>query len=407
MEDPPPPHPSLRSRRAPGGGPFHHLTSPPPRVWVWTAAALALALVAALLWRASSVAATDSTTAPAARVPDTAPAAELTQVWSLGAGVGLPRRVVEEGRVVVPGERGLTATDAVTGAEAWHYRRADARLCGLTAVDGLVVAVFRAGDRCDEALALDAATGVRQWTRNLSLRGDAAIAGAGQVVLASSPTGVVVLDPVGAGVRWRASADEGCTLAGTDAGGTGVALLQRCADAPVLQLRLYDPFSGQQRWSRDVPVPAGTTARLVGADRMVGVVVGDALLVHRPDDGALLQQLPLPPADGDPATEPLLQTGAGDLALVWARGILWALEQGTGTPRWQLPARGLPTGGEGGPDPAVLWVPEEGGFVLRDPAAGTETGRAAVEGGLDPGGRTSVVGPVLVYRLPDRVLGYA
>ena len=386
------------------------LHPPPLRVWVWTAATLALALVAVLLYRGSSVAATDSTTAPAPAVPGDGPAAELVRAWSLPAPAGLPRRVVEEGRVVVPGERGLTATDALTGKEAWHYRRADARLCGLTAVDGLVVAVFRTDDRCDEALALDAATGVRQWTRNLSLRGDATIAGAAQVVLASSPTGVVVIDPVGDNVRWRASADEGCTLAATDVGSAGVAVLQRCADPAVLQLRLFDPFSGQQRWSRDLAVPAGTTARLVGVDRLVGVVVGDTLLLHRPDDGTPVQQLPLPPADGDPATEPLLQTGAGDLALVWARGTLWALEQGTGTPRWQLPARGLPAGGETGgtePEAAALWVPEADGFVLRDRTTGAETGRAAVDGGLEPGGRTSVVGPVLVYRLPDRVLGHA
>ena len=383
---------------------------PPLRVWGWTAGTLALALVALLLWRGSSVAATDSTTTAAApRVPDTAPAAELTRSWSADADGALPRQVVEEGRVVVPGERGLTAVDAVTGEEAWHYRRADARLCGLTAVDGLVVAVFRTGDRCDEALALDAATGVRQWTRNLSLRGDATIAGTDQVVLATSSTGVVVLDPAGSNVRWRAAAAEGCELTGTDVGSAGVALLQRCPGTAALQLRLFDSFSGQPRWTRDLAVPDGAAVRLTGADRLVGVVAGDTLLVHSPDDGSRLQQLPLPPAAGDPATEPLLQAGAGDLALVWARGTLWALEPGTGAPRWELPARGLPAGGadETGPGATAVWVPEADGFVQRNLATGAETGRAAVDGGPPPGGLTTVVGPVLVHRLPDRVLGYA
>jgi hypothetical protein len=45
--------------------------------------------------------------------------------------------------------------------------------------------------------------------------------------------------------------------------------------------------------------------------------------------------------------------------------------------------------------------------VLRDLATGAELGRSAVEGGPVPGGRTSVLGPLLVYRLPDRVVGYA
>jgi outer membrane protein assembly factor BamB len=383
---------------------------PPLRVWGWTAGTLALALVALLLWRGSSVAATDSTTTAAApRVPDTAPAAELTRSWSADADGALPRQVVEEGRVVVPGERGLTAVDAVTGEEAWHYRRADARLCGLTAVDGLVVAVFRTGDRCDEALALDAATGVRQWTRNLSLRGDATIAGTDQVVLATSPTGVVVLDPAGSNVRWRAAVAEGCELTGSDVGSAGVALLERCPGTAALQLRLFDSFSGQPRWTRDLAVPDGAAVRLTGVDRLVGVVAGDTLLVHSPDDGSQLQQLPLPPADGDPATEPLLQAGAGDLALVWARGTLWALEPGTGTPRWQLPARGLPAGGadKTAPGATAAWVPEADGFVRRDLGTGAETGRAAVDGGPPAGGLTTAVGPVLVHRLPDRVLAYA
>ena len=385
------------------------LRPPPLRVWLWTAATLALALVAVLLWRGSSVAATDSTTAAASRVPDATPAAELTRAWSHEAGAGLPRRIVEGGRVVVPGDRGLTAVDAVTGEEAWHYRRADARLCGLTASDGLVVAVFRTAGRCDEALALDAATGVRQWTRNLSLRSDATITGTDQVVLASSRTGVVVVDPVGDNVRWRVAAAEGCELARTDAGSAGVALLQRCPGTAALQLRLFDSFSGQPRWTRDVAVPEGGEVALTGVDRLVGVVAGDALLLHDPDDGALLQELPLPAADGDPAGEQLLQTGAGELAFVWARGTLWALDQTTGAPRWQVPAQGLPGGevGKTSADTAAVWVPEADGFVLRDLATGEEAGRAAVDGGLEPGGRTSVVGPVLVYRLPDRVLGYA
>ncbi|MEX5716893.1 outer membrane protein assembly factor BamB family protein [Geodermatophilus maliterrae] len=379
------------------------LRPPPLRVWVWTAATLALVVVATLLWRGSSVAATDSTTAPEPAVPDAAPAAQVAQTWSADAGAPLPRRVVESGRVLVPDAHGFTALDGATGEEAWHYRRADARLCDVTAVNGLVVAVFRTRDRCDEALALTAATGVRAWTRNLSLRGDAVLAGTDRVVLASSATGIVVLDPVGDNVRWRYVAPEGCRLVGSDVGSTGVAVLQRCPDSAAVQLRLFDGFSGEARWTRDLAVPEGGTVRLTGVDRLVDVVAGDTLLVHRPDDGALLQQLPLPAAAGDPGDEVLHQAGVGDLALVWARGTVRALDRTTGAPVWQLPALGLPSA----TDTTQVWVPEADGFVLRDLATGSEVDRAAVEGGLAPGGRTSVVGPVLVYRLPDRVVGYS
>ena len=387
------------------------LRPPPLRVWIWTAAALALAVVATLLWRGSSVAATDSTTAAAPGAATGVPDGDLAQAWSVGVDVPLPPGVVEGGRVVVPSADGVTALDPATGEEAWHYRRADAALCGLSTSNGLVVAVFRAGDRCDEALALTAATGVRSWTRNLSLRGDATIAGTDQVVLASSDIGIVVIDPVGDNVRWRAAAEPGCTLLDTAVGSAGVAVLQRCDGTSAVQLRLFDSFSGQVRWTRDLAVADGTAVRLAGVDRLVCVVVGDALVVSRPDDGAQLQELPLPAAtDGGAEGDPVLQAGVGDVALVWARGTVWALDGTTGAQLWQTPALGLPTAaavGKGQGGPAGVWVPEADALVLRDPATGAETARVAVEDAPAPGGRAAVVGPVLVYALPDRVAGWS
>ncbi|MGY1794199.1 PQQ-binding-like beta-propeller repeat protein [Geodermatophilus sp. SYSU D00525] len=387
------------------------LRPPPLRVWVWTAATLALAVVATLLWRGSSVAATDSTTAAEPPVPSAAPAGDLAPAWSVDVDVPLPDAVVEGGRVVVPVADGVTALDPATGEEAWHYRRTDAALCGLSAGDGLVVAVFRTADRCDEALALTAATGVRAWTRNLSLRGDATVTGADQVVLASSDTGVVVLDPVGDNVRWRAGAESGCTLLDTAAGSAGVAVLQRCAGSAAVQLRLFDSFSGEARWTRDLAVADGDEVRLAGADRLVDVVSGDALLVHRPDDGTQLQELALPaPTDGGAEGDPVLQSGTGDVALVWARSTVWALDRTSGATLWSTPALGLPTAsaaGKGEVGQAGVWVPEPDGLVLRDPATGAELSRVALQDPPAPGGRAAVAGPVLVYALPDRVLGYA
>jgi hypothetical protein len=58
------------------------------------------------------------------------------------------------------------------------------------------------------------------------------------------------------------------------------------------------------------------------------------------------------------------------------------------------------------PGAASVLVPEEDGFVRRDLATGEELDRLPVEGGLSAPGRTATVGPVVVYRLPDRVIGY-
>ena len=137
-------------------------------MWVWTAATLALVVVAALLWRGSDAAATESTTAAPAGVPTGTPAGAVSEAWSAD-GDPLPESVVESGRVLVGSAHGVRALDPATGEEAWHYTRANARLCGLTATNGVAVAVFRTADRCDEAVALDAGTGVRAWTRNVEL----------------------------------------------------------------------------------------------------------------------------------------------------------------------------------------------------------------------------------------------
>jgi outer membrane protein assembly factor BamB len=377
---------------------------PPLRVLVWTAATIALVVVAGLLWRGSDAAATESTTAAAPRIPDAAPAEELTEAWSR-AGEPMPRRTVESGRVVVGGVHGVRALDGGTGEEAWHYTRANARLCDFTAVNGVVVAVFRTADRCDEAVALDAATGVRAWTRNVNFRGDATLASTDRIVLAASPTGVVTLDPTGNNIRWRYAAPDGCRLLGADVGSTGVAVLQHYTGAPSVQLRLLDGFGGDTIWSRNVAPPDGPPIRIVGADRLVDVVVGDSLLVHSGPDGDVLQTLALPRATTDPDTETLQQAGVGDLALVWVRGTLRALDRTTGEVRWEGPALGLPAVSGANGDDASVVVPEADGFVRREATTGSEQGRFRVEG-LPSGGRTFLLGPAVVYRLPDRVLGY-
>jgi outer membrane protein assembly factor BamB len=379
---------------------------PPPRVLVWTAATVALLCVAVLLWRGSDAAATDSTTAPEPEPLSGRPDAELTEVWSRAAGP-LPFEVVEGGRVLVGGERGITALDPATGEEAWHYTRANARLCDLTAEDGVVIGVFATERRCDEAVALDAGTGVRAWTRNVGFWPEVRLSSTDQLALAVNPNRVVVLDPTGNGYRWTSRVPEGCEVVDAAVGSTGVGVLQRCGGTGVLRLRLLDGFEGGERWTREVAADPGADARLAGVDGIVSVVVEDRLQLHEPESGDVLQDHDLPA--GGTADEPLHSAVVGSLSLVWARGTLWALDAASGEVRWEVPATGLPPAEEvsqvveGAED---LLVPDEDGFVRRDVATGEETGRLPVEGGLAAGGRASVIGPVVVYRLPDRVVAY-
>jgi outer membrane protein assembly factor BamB len=381
-----------------GAGPGRWPSRPPLRVWAWTAGTAALVVVAALLWRGSDAAATESTTAAPAGVPDGTPADAVSEAWTERS-TPLPEGVVESGRVILGSAHGVRALDPGTGEEAWHYTRANARLCDVAAVNGVVVAVFRTAHRCDEAVALHAGTGVRAWTRNVGFREDATLDSTDRIVLASSPTGVVTLDPTGNNIRWRYAPPEGCRIQGTEVGSAGVALLQVCDESPTVQFKLLDGFDGDVHWDRDITAPEDGEVRLLGADQLLGLAVGDEVQAVSVKDGAVLQTLQLT-GDGSPAMLSIEGT-----ALLWIDGTLHALDPASGASRWEAPAGGLPSAPVGKGSSDALLVPEEGGFAHRDPVSGDRLGTSAVSD-VPGGGTASGVGPVVVYRLPDRVLAY-
>jgi outer membrane protein assembly factor BamB len=370
------------------------LSRPPLRVWVWIAATLALVAVAALLWQNSDAAATESTTSAPADVPPGTPAGAVREAWS-AEGAALPADVVEDGRVIVGWESGVRALDVATGEVAWSYTRSNARLCGLTVTDDVAVAVFRTAGRCDEAVALEAGTGVRAWTRNLSLRGDAVLDSTASIVLASSPSGVVTLDPRGNNIRWREGAPDGCRWLGAVAGSTGVAVLERCAEADDVRLRLFDGFEGSEHWTVDVPGDAEPS--LLGADELVGVRVGGEVRLFEPGNGGLRASLA-----GNPE-EAAGQTSAAGLALVRTGSTLTAIDPATGATRWTAAAEGLPAAA--GPEAAELVVPTTEGFTRVDALTGAALGRLPAAD-VPADGVATVLGPVVVLRLADEVRGY-
>jgi outer membrane protein assembly factor BamB len=371
-------------------------------VLVWAAATVALLLVATLLWRGSDAAATESTTAPPADAPSGTPAGAVSETWS-AAGELPAGTVVQSGRVLVGSAHGVRALDPVTGEEAWHYTRSNARMCGLTATTGVAVAVFATADRCDEAVALNAGTGVRAWTRSVRFAGDVTLSSTDRIVLAANPTGIVTLDPTGDNIRWRHAAPAGCRFLGAAAGSAGVAVLQRCAGATLAQVRLFDGFAGDEHWTIDVPVADGTQLRLLGADALPTVLVDGEVQALAAANGTVLTRLPVPDAADD------VRVGAaGALTLVRVAGRLSALDATSGATLWETPSLGLPAPPGNDKDargPTELVVPEDGAFVQRDPATGAELSRSDVAD-LPDGGVAAQIGPVVVLRLPDRVLGY-
>jgi outer membrane protein assembly factor BamB len=371
---------------------------PPLRAWLWTAGAVVVVVLLALLWQHSDARATSSTTAPTPAPVTGTPGSSLTRAWSVTAGQ-VPEQVVQAGRVIVGSRHGITALDPATGREVWHYERSNARMCGLTATDGVAVAVFSEGGLCDQAVALRADTGVRAWNRNVDFLPSVRLLSTAGHVLAVARSGVVDLDPLGDNIRWRYHAGHGCRLLDVRPGTTGTALLQSCPGAPT-QLRLLDGITGEQHWSHDVAA-AGTRTQLAGADWVVTAVIGDELRVLSATDGTRLQAVPLPAGSSAQPAE----LAAGGSVVVWARGTVFFLDRTTGAVRWRGPALGLPGVQLGsGTQPGVV-VPEEGAFVVRDPDTGAGSGRFTVSG-VPSGGATSLLGPTVVYRLTGRVLSY-
>ncbi len=376
------------------------LHRPPLRVWVWVAATVALVVVATLLWRGSDAAATESTTAEPAGVPVGAPAAAVSEEWS-ATGDPMPEDVVESGRVLIGAEHGVRALDPRTGEEAWHYTRSNARLCDVAVTDGVAVAVFRTEDRCDEAVALDADTGVRAWTRNVSFGGDVVLDSTSSIVLATAERSLVTLDPNNNNIRWRYEPPERCRILGADAGDAGVALLQRCSGSPAVQLRMLDGFTGDARWSRDLPAPTDDDVRLLGADRVVGVEVGGDIQLLAGADGAPLRTV----ATADDAQ----MTSVGVAVLLLVDGMLRAYEPVSAERIWEVPARGLPgvpIVHKQGDAASVLMVPEASGFVPRDSLTGDRRGEPAAADDLGSGGLATALGPVVIHQLGDEVVVY-
>lgn len=377
------------------------LRRPPLRVWVWAAATLALIVVATLLWRGSDAAATESTTAEPAGVPVGAPAAAVSEVWSL-AGTPMPEDVVESGRVLVGSEHGVRAIDPPTGEEAWRYTRRNARLCDVAVTNGVAVAVFRTENRCDEAVALDADTGVRVWTRNVSFGGDVVLDSTEGIVLAVAERSVVTLDPNNDNIRWRYEPPERCRILEAAVGDAGVVVLQRCSGSPTaVQLRMLDGFSGDPRWSRDLPAPTDDDVRLLGADRVVGVEVGDDIQLLAGAGGAPLRTVP--------TADDAQMTSTAAAVLLRVDGTLHAYDPAGAQQLWEVAARGLP----GAPvvpkqddTDSVLMVPEASGFVPRDALTGERRGDPAAADDVASGGLATAIGPVVVHQVGDEVVAY-
>ena len=189
--------------------------------------------------------------------------------------------------MIVGDRHGISALDPATGAPAWRYTRGNAVLCGMTATEGVVVAVFRTRVRCDEAVGLHADTGGYAWTRSVDLDSDVVLRSTRNMVLAVARGSVVVIDPLGDNIRWR-FAPDGCRILDAVPGSSGVGVLLQCSGTQALRVRLLDPTRGSATWTRDLSTNDVGQVALAGADEGVAVVVGTELQLLSAEDGAFV-----------------------------------------------------------------------------------------------------------------------
>lgn len=367
---------------------------------IWAGVAV-LALVAGTLLAASSDSGnTDVRTAaqqPASEGEQLAD--QLSPLWSTEASFD-DQRTVASNTVITPSPRGVRGLDLLTGQERWHYLRSTATMCDFTVLDDVVVAIFRTTGRCNEAVALEAGTGVRRWYRNVGFSDRLQMLGSGTAALAATPDGIAVLDSVGDSIRWRYNPARGCELSSIGIGTTGVVVLEIC-ETGTTWLAEFDLYSGDQQWR--VAPPAGDVT-VVGTDGVVSLLVGQQLLILSARDGAVLSTMTAGPEPGaSPATMLAGQPGGRGIPLVFAAGMLYAIDAPSGAALWTVAATGAPASSNGS-----LVVPEAGGLVSRNPLTGQELARSVISGGdaLEDLTRIEQAGTTLIAVTPGNLAAY-
>lgn len=372
-----------------------------PTRWVllWVAATVIGTVVLSLLWIGGDNANSSLRTAAAepSQPVESDPASRVAAVWDSGTGPAAAEPV-EDATVVVGEDHGVRGLDPEDGSERWHYLRSTARLCDWTAADGVVVAVFRTEAGCDEALALDAGTGRRQWYRSVNFSAEITLSSTNQLTVASTPTGIAVLGTTSNGLRWRYRPPADCRISDSLPGDVGVAVALDCPSSA--QLVLLDGFSGKERWTGDLPAGA---ARILTADGAVGVLAlelsGALEIFDR--DGAPLVSLREESIAIEDEAQPTAQL-VGERLAVFTGSTLFAVNVQTDGIDWVVPAVTRPTLLGSG-----LLVFDGTDFVQHELATGAELRRIPVSGSAPPpGGRLDRIGSAIVVSTPERVAVY-
>lgn len=296
-----------------------------------TAIAVAVVVIAALIWWTSDARATISrpaaspvkTLAPAKVVPDS-----LRELWTASS-PKTTRPVLAGGSVVTGDGHQVDGRDPATGSVLWSYAR-DLDLCGVTSVYNYAVAVYPDARGCGQVSTIDGQTGTRGPSRTAYADPEVALSSDGTTVLAagdsrlelwrSDMVRMISYGALDARIKPGVPGPVLCRLESAAASTAAVSVLESCPDQPDLRLTVLRPAKEEDTpdlkyvslpgvksdsGARVVAVSETTTAVYVPTPRPSLMIIDET--------GSTTANLPLPkPVSADAAA-----TVAGDVVTWW------------------------------------------------------------------------------------------
>jgi hypothetical protein len=295
------------------------------------AIAVAVAVVAALIWWTSDARATDSrpaaspvkTLAPAKVVP-----ASLRALWTAPS----PKTtapVLAGGAVVTGDGHQVDGRDPASGSVLWSYAR-DLDLCGVTSVYNYAVAVYPDRRGCGQVSTIDGQTGMRGPSRTAYADPTVRLSTDGTTVLAagdsrlelwrSDMVRMISYGALDAKIKPGVPGPVLCTLKSAAASTSAVSVLEACPDEADLRLTVlrpakeedtpdlkYVPLAGvkEDSGARVVAVSETTTAVYVPTPRPSLKIIDET--------GSTTADLPLP----KPVSREAAATRPGDVITWW------------------------------------------------------------------------------------------
>ncbi|GAB3297088.1 hypothetical protein EK0264_15695 [Epidermidibacterium keratini] len=339
-------------------------------------------------------------------LPRTALPSSLTELETFPATAQLSGPVVLE-----VNDTGVDARRTTGGKVVWSYHRTDAPLCASSATGSRMILMYGDGTRCNEAVALELATGKRAWSRTIEAAGPNEIIWQEGTFLSVDEQKVILYEPTQGFERFtfnavdtRFSEGQESTCQQLDAAGTIlIGTLQRCRSSS------GDP------WSYQVVVNSVNDGKPLEMGRTVLTLPDPQLLAVMPDGTSLLRsgetvyaaavgtQSPIPVAGLAVADDVTVEaTGAG--ALITTGGTAYALGAPYAQVSWSRPVLATPSLRGG-----IAYLLSEAGIETVDMRSGQTASTSALVGELPAGAelKVDVSGPVAGITGSDGLTIYA